>query len=302
MPKAKKRNWARWAGSLAFLAFLGFAYLAVNAGSKAMKGEKYVTLYVKDALGLVKDSSVMIAGVEIGRVTKLAVSHDLAKVTIALHPDEQVPKNVRGIIRARSLLGEKFLELIPIDKKPGGPLMKGGEVIDTDRTEKTKELDQFVTDFDPLIDRVSRLLDAINPPEPDRPNLIDNLTRTTGSLAEGLQGKEKQIGALVDNVNGVTARVDGVMARNSERGGRVFQNLDAVLVDSKRSQIVPRLSEAAGSLSTLAEEVKREKTVGKLDKVLVRLDPILARAEKIDEAALRKFLQNEGIKGHVRAY
>ncbi len=297
-----KRNWARWAGGFAFLAFLGFAYLAVNAGSKAMKGEKSVTLYVDDALGLVKNSTVLIAGVEVGRVTKLGVSHNKAKVTIALNPDEQIPKNVRAIVRARSLLGEKFLELIPVDKKPGGPLMQGGEVIGAERTDKTKELDQFITDFDPLIDRASRFLDAINPPDPAQPNLVENLTKATGSLARGLQGKEKQIGALVDNINHVTARVDGVIARNSERGGRVFQNLDAVLLDGKRSQIVPRLSEAAGSLTTVAEEVKGQKTIGKLDKVLVRLDPILARAEKIDETTLRKFLQDEGIKGHVRVY
>jgi phospholipid/cholesterol/gamma-HCH transport system substrate-binding protein len=223
-------------------------------------------------------------------------------VTIAIDPDVLVPKNVRAVVRARSLLGEKFLELIPVDKNPGGPYLQGGEVIGANRTEKTKELDQFVTDFDPLIDRVSRFLDAINPPDPTRPNLIENLTNATGSLARGLQGKEQQIGALVDNTSRVTARVNNVIARNSERGGRVFKNLDAVLLDGKRSQIIPRLSEAAGSLTTVAEEVKGQKTVGKLDKVLVKLDPILARAEKIDETALRKFFQEEGIKGHVRVY
>jgi hypothetical protein len=36
--------------------------------------------------------------------------------------------------------------------------------------------------------------------------------------------------------------------------------------------------------------------------VLARLDVIAARAEKIDETAIRKFLQDEGIKIHVRAY
>jgi len=52
----------------------------------------------------------------------------------------------------------------------------------------------------------------------------------------------------------------------------------------------------------VAGEVQGQKTVGKLDKVLVRLDPILAGAEKINKTALRKFLQDEGIKGHVRVY
>jgi len=79
-------------------------------------------------------------------------------------------------------------------------------------------------------------------------------------------------------------------------------NPDAVLVDGTRSQIIPRVSEAASGLSTVAGEVQGQKTVGKLDKVLVRLDPILAGAEKINKTALRKFLQDEGIKGHVRVY
>ena len=302
MAKPSNYNWPRLAGVFSLVLFLVFAYVAVTAGSKAMRDEKVVTLYVGDALGLVKDSAVMIAGVEVGYVLDLGVAHDKARIRIALRPDEKIPKRVRGIVRARSMLGEKFLELVPMEKQAGGELMQGGEVIEARDTSKTLELDQFATDFDPLIDRISGFLDRINPSDPQTPNLIDNLARATGSLADGLDGKEKEVGALVDNLNQVSGRVDGVIRRNSERGGRVFRNLDAVLVDGTRSQIIPRVSEAASGLSTVAGEVQGQKTVGKLDKVLVRLDPILARAEKIDETALRKFLQDEGIKGHVRVY
>ena len=302
MAKPSNYNWPRLAGVFSLVLFLVFAYVAVTAGSKAMHDEKVVTLYLGDALGLVKDSSVMIAGVEVGYVLDLRVAHDKARIRIALRPDEKIPKRVRGIVRARSMLGEKFLELVPTEKQAGGELMQGGEVIEARDTSKTLELDQFATDFDPLIDRISGFLDRINPSDPQTPNLIDNLARATGSLADGLDGKEKEVGALVDNLNQVSGRVDGVIRRNSERGGRVFRNLDAVLVDGTRSQIIPRVSEAASGLSTVAGEVQGQKTVGKLDKVLVRLDPILARAEKIDETALRKFLQDEGIKGHVRVY
>ena len=302
MAKTGKKNWPRLAGIASIALFLVFAYVAVTAGSKAVRNEKIVTLYVSDALGLVTDSAVMIAGVEVGRVMDLGVAHDKARIRIALLPGEKIPRKVRGVVRARSLLGEKFLELVPLEKDAGGPLMQGGEVIEARDTSKTLELDQFATDFDPLIDRLSSFLDRINPPTPGTPNLIDNLAQATGSLAVGLDGKEQEIGELVDNVNQVTGRVDGLIQRNSERGGRVFENLDAVLVDSKRSQIVPRLSEAASGLTSVAGEVQGQKTVGKLDRVLVRLDPILARAERIDESALRKFLQDEGIKGHVRLY
>lgn len=302
MAKPRNQLFNRLAGLAAILAFLGFAYVAVTSGDKAMEGEKTVTLYVSDALGLVENSAVMIAGVEVGRVTDLSIAHDKARIEIALDPEEEIPRRVSGIVRARSLLGEKFLELVPMDPEPGGEIMAGGEEIGEENTSKTLELDQFATDFDPLIDRLGRFLDSINPPDPNKPNLIDTLASATGSLAEGLEGKEEAIGDLVVNLNGAVVRADGIVARNSERGGRVFENLDAVLLDGKRTQFVPRLSEAASSLTTVAQEIERDQTVAKLDKVLVRLDPILARAEKLDESALRKFLQVEGIKGHIRAW
>jgi phospholipid/cholesterol/gamma-HCH transport system substrate-binding protein len=302
LARPRSQLWNRIAGVAAILAFLGFAYAAVTSGSKAVRGEKDVTLYVSDALGLVENSAVMVAGVQVGRVKGLSVAHDKAKIVIALDPTERIPRRVRGIVRARSLLGEKFLELIPKEAKPSGPYLASGDVIGEGDTEKTLELDQFATDFDPLITRIERFLDAVNPPDPQKPNLIDSLADATGSLAEGLHGKEAVIGDLVDNLNDAVSRADGIIARNSERGGRVFDNLDAVLIDGKRTQIVPRLSEAATSMTTVAKEVEKDRTVAKLDTVLVRLDPILARAEKIDEMALRKFFQVEGIKGHVRAW
>lgn len=300
MAKTKGKKRTRFAGIVAVAFFLLFAYVAVTKGTKMIEDEKIVTLYVTDALGLVDNSAVMIAGVEVGYVKNLSVAHDKAKILIALDPEEVIPRRVKGIVRARSLLGEKFLELIPVEKSSGGAVIEGGEEIGVEDTSKTLELDQFATDFDPLIERVSYFLDSINPSDPDKPNLVDNLAKATGTLAEGLEGKGQAVGELVDNMNQATGRLDGIIERNSKRGGRVFENIDAVLVDTKRSQVVPRLSEAAASLGQVAVEVQAQKTIPKLDKVLVRLDPILARAEKLDETALRQFLQVEGIKGHVR--
>jgi len=302
MARPRSRTLIRMAGVAAIFVFLAFAFIAVTSGSKEMEGEKFVTLFVNDALGLVQNSAVMIAGVEVGRVTKLMVAHNEAKVIIALDPEQPIPRRVSGIVRARSLLGEKFLELVPLDPEPDGNFIQGDEVISAEYTEKTLELDQFITEFDPLIDRLSTFLDSINPPDPDEPNLIDNLADATGTLARGLEGKEQAISDLVDNTGQAMSRIDGIFKRNSERGGRVFENLDAVLMDGKRTQIIPRFSEAAHGLSSLTTVIEEEQTVGKLDKVLVRLDPILARAEKLDETSLRKFLQVEGIKGHVRMW
>ncbi|MFQ5458755.1 MAG: MlaD family protein, partial [Myxococcota bacterium] len=68
MAKTKGKKRTRFAGIVAVAFFLLFAYVAVTKGTKMIEDEKIVTLYVTDALGLVDNSAVMIAGVEVGYV------------------------------------------------------------------------------------------------------------------------------------------------------------------------------------------------------------------------------------------
>jgi len=276
------------------------AYLAMKTGAFQIQDRIPISLVFRDASGIVSDSALMVAGVQVGRVDRLDVEHDKAIVHADVDRAAKIRTDVHALIRARSLLGEKYIELKP--RSPTAPLAEKGFQVAVDRTGFSTEIDQLTTKIEPLIERATRLLDKINPSDPESRNLVDDLNRLVYTLAEGLDGKGPALGLMVDNVSSLTGRLDKTLQRNDQRIDRVLINLDMLLKEANAYKIVFSLNDLSANLNPVLADLQNRKVIVKLSDVLTRLDVIAARAEKVDETALRKFLQDEGIKIHVRAY
>ncbi|GGO92144.1 hypothetical protein GCM10011584_27860 [Nocardioides phosphati] len=70
-----------------------------------------VTVEFNDVLDLVPESSVKVADVTVGKVTKVDLDGYHAKVTLELDDKVDLPSNAVATIRQTSLLGEKFVSL-----------------------------------------------------------------------------------------------------------------------------------------------------------------------------------------------
>jgi phospholipid/cholesterol/gamma-HCH transport system substrate-binding protein len=226
--------------------------------------------------------------------------HDKAVVHAEVDRAAKIRQDVRALIRARSLLGEKYIELKPQSRtaKLAGP----GFEVPVEHTGFTTEIDQLTTKIEPLVEQAMQLLEKINPSNPKAPNLVDNLSALVATLDQGLEGKGPTLANLIDNVSSLTGRLDNTLKRNDKRIDRVLVNLDTLLSEANRYKIVFTLNDLSANLNPVFAEIQNRKVIPKLSEVLDRLDVIAARAEKIDEVAIRKFLQDEGIKIHVRAY
>ncbi len=276
------------------------AYLAMKTGTFTIQDRIPIDLVFQDASGIVKDSAIMIAGVQVGRVDKLDVMHDKAVVHVEVDRAAKIREDVRALIRARSLLGEKYIELKP--RSMTAKLAEAGFQVPVDHTGFSTEIDQLTTKIEPLIEEATALLEKINPSDPKAPNLVDNLTALVATLDEGLEGKGPELASMIDNVTSLTGRLDTTLKRNDERIDRVLVNLDALLREANHYKIVFTLNDLSANLNPVLADVQSRKLIAKLSQVLNRLDVIAARVEKIDEVAIRKFLQDEGVKIHVRAY
>jgi len=80
--------------------------------------------------GLRPGSSVMIAGVEVGRVKRISLEDYEAKVVLTIHPGVVLQKDVIASIKTKGLIGEKYVELTPggSDEK----IAAGGVIHDTE--------------------------------------------------------------------------------------------------------------------------------------------------------------------------
>ncbi|MDP3936585.1 MAG: MlaD family protein [Deltaproteobacteria bacterium] len=276
------------------------AYLAMQTGAFIVEDRVKLDVVFDDASGIVTDSAVMIAGVQIGRVAGLDVDHNQAIVHTEVNRSANVREDVEALIRARSLLGEKYIELKPQSRD--AKMAPADFKVPSSHTGFSTEIDQLTTKIEPLIDKALVILNKIDPEDPAKDNLVNNLNSLAATLSQGLDGKGPALGSFIENTSSLTERLDGILARNDTRIDRVLINLDSLLADANNQKIILALNDLTSTLNPVMEDIQRRKVIPKLSGVLTRLDVIAARAELIDEMAIRKFLQTEGIKVHIRAY
>jgi phospholipid/cholesterol/gamma-HCH transport system substrate-binding protein len=91
------------------LAVLAYMTLRVNK-TKFQTVEGYdLTVFFDSVSGLVKNSLVQIAGIEVGRVKDIALKDGRAQVTMTIRKGVPVYEDAQAIIKSQGVLGDKFI-------------------------------------------------------------------------------------------------------------------------------------------------------------------------------------------------
>lgn len=130
-------------------------YLAVRLGKLELFGNGGYVVYADFAsvAGLKLGDPAEIAGVKVGKVESLGLAGDRARVAIRLEPQVVLQDDVIASVRARGLIGDKFILITPgaSDKTiaPGGKIRETesppditdliGKVVGGDLTSKTEK-------------------------------------------------------------------------------------------------------------------------------------------------------------------
>ncbi len=111
-------------------------YLSVKlAKMEIIGGDRYeVYAIFSDIGGLKEGSSVVIAGVEVGRVKSITIEDYEAKVVLSVSTDVILQEDSIATIKTRGLIGEKYLSLTPGGSeeiiKPGGQIRETSPPVD----------------------------------------------------------------------------------------------------------------------------------------------------------------------------
>ncbi len=176
-----------------------FIFLAFKVGGASWGRKNTYIIKARDVLGLVENSSVMIAGVEIGRIKKLDVENGTAIITVSIDGKYRLTRGTRFYIRGKSLLGEKYLDVVP-GPSDASPLPTG-KLLDIWADHET-EIGDFVTKIDrnymPSPDEVKELMSSLLV-------LLSSRREEIVSLIDWLYGVSKEIkpedvGFIVDEM------------------------------------------------------------------------------------------------------
>ncbi|WP_186763376.1 MCE family protein [Lentzea tibetensis] len=204
MPSMNKRNpIAVGAISLTLIALLLLAAFYSDDLPIVGSGTSYAADF-SEAAGLVPGNEVRVAGVKVGKVTKVALNGDKVKVTFKVK-DAWLGDRTTAAIRIKTLLGQKFLALDPqglTPLSPSQPIPKDRTLAPYDVNEAFNGLATTVGQIDTkqLADSFTVLAETFK----DSPEHVRGALDGLSALSKTISSRDEQLAKLLDNTRQIT--------------------------------------------------------------------------------------------------
>ncbi|MCL2542604.1 MAG: MCE family protein [Nocardioidaceae bacterium] len=284
--------------------------LPLPGGASVGSNPLTVTAEFRDVLDLVPQSAVKVDDVTVGKITKVERDGYLAKVTMTIRHDSDLPSNTWANISQTSLLGEKFISLAPPPTGATGHLANNANIPVT-RTGRNPEVEEVLGALSMILNgggigRLKIVTTELNKTLGGREDAARSVLTQVQQLMRQLDGRKTQIVDAIVAVNrlAVTARqhmhsIDNALAKlpsalnsiNSQRadlrrmltalahlgnvGVRVIKQVKGSTIDSLRS-LDPILYDVASAKQSLIKSLSTILTYPFIDEA-VGTDPQVAR-------------------------
>lgn len=252
-----------------------------------------------DVSGLKPGDDVRISGVKVGQVSSIEVAPDhIADVHFDLETAHRVPRMVTATVRYRNVIGQRYLALDT--RVDSAEPLRVGDVIPVERTRPALNLTVLFNGFKPLFQaldprEVNKLSYEIIQVFQGEGGTINSLLSHTASLTTAIANKDKVIGEVIANLNGVLATVN-------DRGPQTKELIDSLqaLVSGLAEKRKP-IGEAAEALGGLTETMAglvsdvrpplREdiRHLGKVSRTLAESEELLDMLLKVMPGNLTKY-------------
>jgi phospholipid/cholesterol/gamma-HCH transport system substrate-binding protein len=237
----------------------GLGLVALNMGLRGPWSNEFaLDAEFASANGLVPQAEVRVSGVRVGSVTVIGDSSEgNALVRMALQPGIRLRQDTRAVIRPKTLLGEKFVELVRKQGSTQG-FLSSGAIIPKAQTGQAIEIDDILNAMDAptrqamsesfrqlgiaLDGRQQDVAAALPPLDSTMANLrplarvgesrqqeLDRILTNLNTIMQALADEQEQLGHLVtsgDTVMSAIASRDQALAGTVRNGAAVFGSLD----------------------------------------------------------------------------
>lgn len=193
-----------------------FGLLAMLIGNLSFVSSRTFHADFSDATGVVSGDRVRLSGVEVGRVTGVALKPDGDRqvATVSFTVEDGVPlyEDAELVLRYENIVGQRYLEIQ--EEVADQPELDEGALIPLEQTTPALNLTVLFNGFQPLfqalrpeqVNRLSYLIvQAVQGEGSTYQSLLSSTARFTNTLAD----KDAVIGRVVDNLGTVLRTVDG---------------------------------------------------------------------------------------------
>jgi phospholipid/cholesterol/gamma-HCH transport system substrate-binding protein len=298
--------------SILFLLLAAGGYLVWRNLGQNPAGKDNFTLFAKfrDASGLPKGTKVVVAGLPKGEVIGLDIEGRYAKVTFKLDDEITVWSSAVIIKKARSLLGDNYLEIDPgeeVKQAPDGtrqtftrlgPPCPGFHDSDPRKVEACRQIgnvieattpDQLLHRMEQTLPNVDRVLESVRDLSEDVRRIVNGPLQSVATRVDGLVQREAgTVGDIIERADRSMKRIEDITTelRSITKGA-----------DPRIENILKNLDDASSEAKDLVATAKSELTQtgdairGKLDKI----DGVIHNTESIT----RKIDEDKGTLGKL---
>lgn len=142
-------------GACAIVGVVFLAYvLALYLGGRFEPGYEVAARFTRAGQLLRSSSDVKLRGVLVGKVSRIEIDRiGKATVTMRLFEEQEIPDNVSAAVRAKTLFGEKYIEL-RIPDRPSADLLRPGDEIPESRTIPPFEVETILEKGVPILNAI----------------------------------------------------------------------------------------------------------------------------------------------------
>ncbi len=256
-------------GFFVLIILLLLGWLSTQMGKLTLKKKPTYTVYAvfKDVSGLNVKTKVKVAGVDVGYVKNIFLKDGKAVVAIAIYKKYKIPKNSVAIIKSRSLLGEKTLE---IQFGNSNQYLKNGDFIA--RTISPTDLGTLITNINKIfnqqnrqniskaIEKISELSEQLNEVvSENRANIkqaIENFNKSMDTIAKILKENKQNVRIALENFRKSMEIVTQMLKENKK---------DVRVAVENAREAMQKLNETLENFYLLSNNLKQGRgTVGKL--------------------------------------
>lgn len=230
----KKERWELSVGLLAVSVIAILVLLSLKLGLLAPTDTVKVWAYFHDASGLIENADIMIAGVKVGKVGGLTIERRQAKVELLLRKSLQIRADCQIRIRSRSLLGDKFVEVIP------------------------------GSDTAPILADNDMVTNTLSPVE------FDQLLYKAKGMLESSSGVETNVVSVLANMETLVSRLANLMDARGDTMDNLLVQTESI-VSAIATQTIIKPDDARSLLTGLRETITAANTVLQTDRELVLL-------------------------------
>ena len=108
-------------------------------------GPNTITAYFPTATSIYPGDEVRVSGVKVGKIDSIKPEGTQTKMTLKVDHGVPVPADAKAVIVAQNLVAARYVQLTPAYRTGGGPTMRDGAVIPSDRTAVPVEWDEVKT-------------------------------------------------------------------------------------------------------------------------------------------------------------